>query len=206
MDPLWSETWCSTFKYFIILIVSTNYILCICWIIKCLTVIDERCKHEKNAHNSVKLLALRRTSNQASFAGWISQVLASRTRWDVLWTLNRQRQQECDGKTNTVFRSVGEISASPFYYRDKNVSQHLRGQIWNLLLRHIFSRISKPMSSFWVPEIITTEENRRWCSAATTVERATEVICRGGGKGVPHQRSFPCLIKEPVCCYGALAK
>jgi len=26
MDPLWSETWWSTFKYFIILIISTNYI------------------------------------------------------------------------------------------------------------------------------------------------------------------------------------
>ena len=36
MDPLWSETCWSTFKYFIILIVSTHYILCISWIIKCL--------------------------------------------------------------------------------------------------------------------------------------------------------------------------
>jgi len=36
MYPLWSETCWSTFKYFIILIVSTNYILCISWIIKCL--------------------------------------------------------------------------------------------------------------------------------------------------------------------------
>jgi len=36
MDPLWSETCWSTFKYFIILIVSTYYILCISWIIKCL--------------------------------------------------------------------------------------------------------------------------------------------------------------------------
>ena len=36
MDPLWSETCWSTFKYFIILIVSTSYILCISWIIKCL--------------------------------------------------------------------------------------------------------------------------------------------------------------------------
>jgi len=37
MDPLWSETcWC-TFKYFIILIVSTYYTLCISWIIKCLS-------------------------------------------------------------------------------------------------------------------------------------------------------------------------
>ena len=35
MDPLWSETR-STFKYFIILIVSTYYILCISWIMKCL--------------------------------------------------------------------------------------------------------------------------------------------------------------------------
>jgi len=36
MDPLWSETCWSTFKYFINLIVSTYYILCISWIIKCL--------------------------------------------------------------------------------------------------------------------------------------------------------------------------
>jgi len=36
MDPLWSETYWSTFKYVIILIVSTYYILCISWIIKCL--------------------------------------------------------------------------------------------------------------------------------------------------------------------------
>jgi len=36
MDPLWYETCWSAFKYFIILIVPTNYILCISWIIKCL--------------------------------------------------------------------------------------------------------------------------------------------------------------------------
>jgi len=36
MDPLWSETCWSTFKYFIILIVSIYYILRISWIIKCL--------------------------------------------------------------------------------------------------------------------------------------------------------------------------
>jgi hypothetical protein len=46
MDPLWSVTCWSTFKYFIILIVSANYILCISWVIKCLIVIDARCKHE----------------------------------------------------------------------------------------------------------------------------------------------------------------
>ena len=33
MDPLWSETCWSAFKYFIILIVSTYYIWCISWII-----------------------------------------------------------------------------------------------------------------------------------------------------------------------------
>ena len=33
------------FKYFIILIISTYYILCISWIIKCLIIIDARCKH-----------------------------------------------------------------------------------------------------------------------------------------------------------------
>jgi len=37
MDPLWSETRWSALKYFIILIVSTYYILCISWIIKCLS-------------------------------------------------------------------------------------------------------------------------------------------------------------------------
>jgi len=46
MDPLRSETCWSTFKCFIILIVSTYYILCISWIIKCLIIIDARCKHE----------------------------------------------------------------------------------------------------------------------------------------------------------------
>ena len=45
MVPLLSETCWSTFKYFIILILST-YILCISWIIKCLIIIDARCKHE----------------------------------------------------------------------------------------------------------------------------------------------------------------
>jgi len=33
-DPLWSETCWSTFKYFIILIISTYYILCISWNVK----------------------------------------------------------------------------------------------------------------------------------------------------------------------------
>ena len=37
MGPLWSETCWSTFKYFIILIVSAYYILRIGWITKCLT-------------------------------------------------------------------------------------------------------------------------------------------------------------------------
>jgi len=39
MDPLRSETCWSTFKYFIILILSKYYILCISWIIKCLTTV-----------------------------------------------------------------------------------------------------------------------------------------------------------------------
>ena len=38
MDPLWSETCWSTFKYFIILIASTYYILCINWTVKRLLV------------------------------------------------------------------------------------------------------------------------------------------------------------------------
>ena len=37
MDPLWSETRWSSFKYFIILTVSTYYVLCTGWIIKCLS-------------------------------------------------------------------------------------------------------------------------------------------------------------------------
>jgi len=45
MDPLWSETCWSIFKYFIILIVSTYYILYISWIIKYLIIIDAQCKH-----------------------------------------------------------------------------------------------------------------------------------------------------------------
>jgi len=39
MDPLRSETFWNTFKYFIILIVSTYYILCISCIIKCLNIV-----------------------------------------------------------------------------------------------------------------------------------------------------------------------
>ena len=46
MDPMWSETCWSTFKYFIILIVSTYYILCIGWIVKCLIIVDARYKYE----------------------------------------------------------------------------------------------------------------------------------------------------------------
>jgi hypothetical protein len=40
MDPLWCETCWSGFKYFIILIVSTYYILCIGWIINCLNKLE----------------------------------------------------------------------------------------------------------------------------------------------------------------------
>jgi len=36
----------STFQYFVVLIVSTYYILCISRITKCLIIIDARCKHE----------------------------------------------------------------------------------------------------------------------------------------------------------------
>ena len=46
MEPLWSETCWSTFKYFIILIVSMCYILCITWIVKCLIINYVRYKHE----------------------------------------------------------------------------------------------------------------------------------------------------------------
>ena len=49
MDFLWSETRWSTFKYFIILIVSTYYILCISGIIKFLIIVDARFKHEDSS-------------------------------------------------------------------------------------------------------------------------------------------------------------
>jgi len=42
-------------KYFIILIVSIYYILCISWIIKCLIVIDARCKHEDRYSSALSL-------------------------------------------------------------------------------------------------------------------------------------------------------
>ena len=51
MEPLRSETCWTTFKYFIILIVSTYYILCISWITKCLIIIDARCNHEDYFHS-----------------------------------------------------------------------------------------------------------------------------------------------------------
>jgi len=54
MDPLWPETGWSTFKYLIILIVSTYYILCISWIIKCLIIIDARCKYLKKSNCVVR--------------------------------------------------------------------------------------------------------------------------------------------------------
>jgi len=50
MDPLCSETCWTTFNYFIILIVSTYYIIYISWIIKCLIIIDAPCKHEDNIY------------------------------------------------------------------------------------------------------------------------------------------------------------
>jgi len=41
-----TKTYWRTFKYFLILSVSTYYILCISWIIKCLIIIDAGCKRE----------------------------------------------------------------------------------------------------------------------------------------------------------------
>jgi len=46
MDHLWSETCWSAFKYFVILIVSEYYILCISWTIEYLYVDDARRKYE----------------------------------------------------------------------------------------------------------------------------------------------------------------
>jgi hypothetical protein len=51
MDPFWSETCWSTFKYFIILIVRTHYILCISWIIKCL-IHKENVKEQADSINT----------------------------------------------------------------------------------------------------------------------------------------------------------
>ena len=58
MGPLRSETCWSTFKYVIILIVSTYYILSISWIIKCLIIIDARCKHEVCSRTTLEDLRL----------------------------------------------------------------------------------------------------------------------------------------------------
>ena len=46
MDVVGAMACWSTFKYFIILTVSTHYIFCISWKIECLIIIDERRKHE----------------------------------------------------------------------------------------------------------------------------------------------------------------
>jgi len=46
MDPLWSETCWSTFKYFIILIIPTKYIF-VHLLDNKVIVIDARCKHEE---------------------------------------------------------------------------------------------------------------------------------------------------------------
>ena len=53
MDPVCSETCWSTFKYFIILILSINYILCISWIIKCLSLM-----HDANMKIILKLFQI----------------------------------------------------------------------------------------------------------------------------------------------------
>ena len=52
VDPLWSETCWSNFRYFIILIVSTYCILCIGWIMKCSIIIVARCGHEQTWSSS----------------------------------------------------------------------------------------------------------------------------------------------------------
>jgi len=65
MDPLWSETCWGTFKYFIILIVSTYYILCISWIIKCLTILS--CSEIYNCRAKSKLLSCGIWCRVASF-------------------------------------------------------------------------------------------------------------------------------------------
>ena len=55
MDPLWPETCWSTFKYFIILIVSANYMLSISWIIKCLILKKKFDSLSSTLHKSVQI-------------------------------------------------------------------------------------------------------------------------------------------------------
>ena len=61
MDFLWFETCWSTFEYFVILIASTYYLLCISWIIKCLIIIDIRCKNE-DSHVLYSVIYSRKSS------------------------------------------------------------------------------------------------------------------------------------------------
>jgi len=60
MDPLLSETCWSNIKYFIIiLIVFTNYILCICWIVKCF-----------NSHIQIHLHVVTKRDQQLQTCWW----------------------------------------------------------------------------------------------------------------------------------------
>jgi len=85
-DPLWSETCWSTSKYFIILIVSTYYILCISWTIKCLITIDARCKHEDSPPTFPRICGSGFLS-LCPLAVLITAVL----RWKLLWNIGEIR-------------------------------------------------------------------------------------------------------------------
>jgi len=76
LDPLWSETCWSTFKYFIILIVSTYYILCISWIIQYLIIIDELCKHEDVSGSSKRLINIsNRNESQRKYSNGLHIII-----------------------------------------------------------------------------------------------------------------------------------
>ena len=70
MGPLWSKTCWSTFKYFIILTVSTHDILCISWIIMCLIIVDARCKHEDYVKSFPTIMTHVRNINHDSADKW----------------------------------------------------------------------------------------------------------------------------------------
>jgi len=80
MDPLWSETCRSTFKYFIILIVSANHILCIGWIIKCLSLM-----HGANMKTVLTVYTLLLTDwLSADFSGCLLSKDKSRERFNII--------------------------------------------------------------------------------------------------------------------------
>ena len=105
MDHLWSETCWSTFKCFIILIASTYYILCISWIIKCLIIIDARCKHEDS------FTTLHTASSLTAYI-WdldIWSVMLLGTRWEgkkILTLFSKNKLQLSLQRKDSIFDSI----------------------------------------------------------------------------------------------------